>query len=284
MDYKQIETFLQVIRDRNMTKAAEKLFITQSTVSYRIKTLEEELGFALIERRKGTTQVNITDAGTQFAPLAEEWLRLYDKTQEFCRKQTVVRLRIAAPDSVHYMYHERYKKIRAESNVKLSLITANSDQITTLLKSGQADLGFSFLQSGDKDVFCDIEEQYPIVAFVRNGSSGKAADSDIKELDHSRMIQIKCVGRDNPDTGGFFKDYFGNAPEPMAQYDNLSSIIMNTEEGDWGIIPDTFIDRSRHNNEITILDIDKDKYNYNLYRIERTGVPGTLERVINRYF
>lgn len=284
MDYKQIETFLQVISDENMTKAAEKLYITQSTVSYRLKTLEEELGFSLIERKKGTAQVTITDAGKQFIPLAEEWLSLYARTQEFCRRQTIVKLRIAAPDSIHYMYSGRYKKIREDSAVKLSLLTANSDQVVSMIRSGQADLGFSFLGCEGKDVICDIEDQYPMVAFVRNGESDGCQYESIDSLDHNRMIQIKCVGRDNPDTATFFKDYFGDLPEPMAQYDNLSSIIMNTEEGDWGLIPDTFIDRERHNDEITVLDIDKAKYYYNLYRIERSGISGSLEKIINKYF
>ena len=140
MDYKQIETFLQVIRDQNMTKAADKLYITQSTVSYRLKTLEEELGFSLVERKKGTAQVTITDAGTKFVSLAEEWMNLYARTQEFCRKQTVIRLRIAAPDSIHYIYSERYKRLREDNTVKLSLVTANSDQVVSMIRSGQAAL------------------------------------------------------------------------------------------------------------------------------------------------
>ena len=43
MDLESIEIFLAVVRTRNVSKAAKILFISQSTVSYRLRLLEEEL-------------------------------------------------------------------------------------------------------------------------------------------------------------------------------------------------------------------------------------------------
>ena len=53
MEYKDIETFLGIVRTRNITKTAENMLLSQSTVSNRLKHLEEELGCQLIQRAKG---------------------------------------------------------------------------------------------------------------------------------------------------------------------------------------------------------------------------------------
>lgn len=50
MDIRQIETFVEVVRLESFSKAAEKLFITQPTVSNHITALEKEIGSELIDR------------------------------------------------------------------------------------------------------------------------------------------------------------------------------------------------------------------------------------------
>lgn len=53
---------LKVISDvGNITKASEKLCITQSALSKKIKTLEDELGVTLLERHRGGYQLLMRD-------------------------------------------------------------------------------------------------------------------------------------------------------------------------------------------------------------------------------
>ena len=52
MDTKQIEYILKIAEENNITKAAEKLFITQSALNQQLLKLEKELGTPLFERRK----------------------------------------------------------------------------------------------------------------------------------------------------------------------------------------------------------------------------------------
>lgn len=40
MEYKQIEAFLAIVEQKNITKAAESLFVSQSALSYRLKSLK----------------------------------------------------------------------------------------------------------------------------------------------------------------------------------------------------------------------------------------------------
>lgn len=61
MDFRQLETFVEVSKLKSFSKAAEKLFITQPTVTNHIQNLEKELGTLLINRFG--KNITLTDAG-----------------------------------------------------------------------------------------------------------------------------------------------------------------------------------------------------------------------------
>lgn len=63
MEIYQLKTFLVVAREQNLTRAAERLHISQPAVSGQIKTLELELGITLFERKHGGMQ--LTKAGSE---------------------------------------------------------------------------------------------------------------------------------------------------------------------------------------------------------------------------
>ena len=66
-----IQAFLVVNRVKTISRAAESLFISPSTLSWRISRLEGELGEQLFRRSKGVKQAELTQAGSQFLPYAE---------------------------------------------------------------------------------------------------------------------------------------------------------------------------------------------------------------------
>src|SRR6266478_856958 len=74
MDLSQLEVFLMVAREGRFSRAAEKLFRTQSAVSQTIRKLEQELGEPLFDRssREGA----LTDAGRVLQEYAERLLNL----------------------------------------------------------------------------------------------------------------------------------------------------------------------------------------------------------------
>jgi len=62
--FKQIQTFMEVARQGSVSKAAERLFVTQPAVSMQIKQLEEAFGLALLEPMG--RNIRLTDAGQVF--------------------------------------------------------------------------------------------------------------------------------------------------------------------------------------------------------------------------
>lgn len=80
MDLSQLEVFLAVAREGRFSRAAEKLYRTQSAVSQTIHKLEDELGEALFDRssREGV----LTDAGVVLQNYAEQLLNLRNDARE----------------------------------------------------------------------------------------------------------------------------------------------------------------------------------------------------------
>lgn len=64
MDLRQLETFIEVANLKSFSRAAEKLFITQPTVTNHIQSLEKELGSLLINR--SGKKISLTEAGSLF--------------------------------------------------------------------------------------------------------------------------------------------------------------------------------------------------------------------------
>src|SRR5438552_18734755 len=80
MDISQLEVFLAVARERGFSRAADKLFRTQSAVSQSVRKLELEIGEPLFDRssRDGL----LTDAGRVLQEYAERLLNLRENARE----------------------------------------------------------------------------------------------------------------------------------------------------------------------------------------------------------
>ncbi|MBR1907792.1 LysR family transcriptional regulator [bacterium] len=88
MNTKQIDYILELAQTKNFNRAAENLFISQSTLTYQIKEVEKELKFMLFERSgKGAV---LTPAGKQFVTtlksIKEQIQRAIEQGQNFSRK------------------------------------------------------------------------------------------------------------------------------------------------------------------------------------------------------
>lgn len=79
MDVTLARTFLEVVATGNFIGAADKLHVTQSTVSMRIKSLEEQLGQVLFHRSKAGA--NLTPAGQHFQRHAAAIVRMWEQAR-----------------------------------------------------------------------------------------------------------------------------------------------------------------------------------------------------------
>ena len=80
MDIATLRTFLELAATGNFSRVAERLHLTQSTVSARIKVLEEQINCVLFERTP--SRVNLTPAGQRFHRYVAEMQRLWRQGQQ----------------------------------------------------------------------------------------------------------------------------------------------------------------------------------------------------------
>lgn len=84
MDIRLLEYFVAVADERNVTRAAERLYAAQSTVSAGLRSLEQELGVALFERT--TRSISLTPAGEDLLSSArsivDEWESMREAASE----------------------------------------------------------------------------------------------------------------------------------------------------------------------------------------------------------
>jgi DNA-binding transcriptional LysR family regulator len=79
MDISLARTFLAIVETGSFISAAEKLYVTQSTVSARIRSLEDDLGMQLFERDRSGARP--TPAGTRFQRHALGLVRIWEQAQ-----------------------------------------------------------------------------------------------------------------------------------------------------------------------------------------------------------
>ncbi len=79
MDTRQVEYALAVADERNFTRAAQRVFASQSTVSVGVRALERELGAALFER--DSRGVRVTSAGEAVLPALREFIAAAERAR-----------------------------------------------------------------------------------------------------------------------------------------------------------------------------------------------------------
>lgn len=142
-----IETFLTLNKTRSLTKAADILYVSQPTVSHRLKDLEEELGIQLLVRGKGQRKVELTRKGEEFVSIAERWLALMAETATLQNQEDEIYLRIGCPNTLNCTVMLPFYRMMMndpEINLKLNLSTHYSYNIYDLLEQHSIDIGFVF--------------------------------------------------------------------------------------------------------------------------------------------
>ena len=80
MDFDQLHTFLEIVRLKSFSKAAQTCYRTQPAISAQVRQVEEELRAKLFERFG--SRISLTTAGRIFADYAEQLLELRRRAQD----------------------------------------------------------------------------------------------------------------------------------------------------------------------------------------------------------
>ena len=157
MNLAEIETFLTIVNTKSITRTADLLFLSQPTVSHRLTSLENELGFPLVIRQKGHKQVELTAKGTDFIILAERWMSLWKETMELQRNQDSLLLTIGCTDSLNVaVFAPLYDRILNEqTKLDLNIESHHSSELYGLLGEHSIDIGFVYHKLHYKNIITE---------------------------------------------------------------------------------------------------------------------------------
>lgn len=140
--FKQVQTFLEVARQRSVSKAAERLFVTQPAVSMQLRQLEEAFGLALVEPQG--RNIALTAAGEAFASYASAAMGQFRDLEALMAEHVGLRqgrIDLAVVSTAKYfipMLLMQFNKQFEGIDVKLNI--DNRDNILGLLTRNEADL------------------------------------------------------------------------------------------------------------------------------------------------
>ncbi len=153
MDLDQLHTFLEIVRLKSFSKAAQSCFRTQPAVSAQVRQLEQELNASLFERLG--TKIALTAAGRIFAEYAEQILELRKRAQDTINELERVprgELMIAANEATCiYVLPRVFSEFKKQfPNVQILVDRSYGDRVVEAVLDNQADFGFTQLPVAEK--------------------------------------------------------------------------------------------------------------------------------------
>ena len=185
MELRNLITFTHVAELGSFTKAAEQLGYSQSTISFQIKQLEEELDCLLFERINHT--ISLTERGCELVSYAHQVRALTDEFKENLNKEEELsgHIHIVTPDSVcddmittNYIdFHNKFP------NISIKFTTADTLVMFDMLDHNEADIIITLdTHSYNKDYVIAKEEQLSM-HFVASSNSKFAGKKNLKIKD-----------------------------------------------------------------------------------------------------
>lgn len=143
MELRMLQYFLAVVREENISRAADVLHITQPSLSRQMTQLEDELGVQLFVRGK---HLQLTDAGVMLRRRAEEVVALMSKIESEFEEQSEIGgivsigsgglLATQSLDAALDSFRKKYPKVQYQ------LYTNSAEYVKERLEQGLLDFGF----------------------------------------------------------------------------------------------------------------------------------------------
>lgn len=232
----EIEVFLTVCKHKNFSKAAAQMFMNQSSISERLKALENKLGFALLQRSRGNRKITLTPEGRAFYELALQRQEITKKMSVLGEKSQTITLRIGCLSSignflfplVYHRFSQRYPQSKLEFYPMTGTIAR------TKIAAREVDLAFSTLGSQLGQITATPFLSEPFVFIC-------SADSDYPDVVEHHMLsrEDEIYRRWSYDFERWHHSFFSADSPPMVQTEFLDRFwpYFETRSNTWSIVP-----------------------------------------------
>jgi len=169
MDLKQLEYIVGIAEEKNITKAAKKLYITQSALNQTLLKLEKEIGEPLFERSK--LNLYLTVIGKIYVEQAKRILEIrketYEKIDEIKGNyNSVIRVGLTPERgmlmflNIYPIFHEIYP------NIKIEALELSVEEQHKMIEERKLDIGFVNVAESQKksNIYQEIRKEKLVLA------------------------------------------------------------------------------------------------------------------------
>lgn len=169
MDLKQLEYIVGIAEEKNITKAAKKLYITQSALNQTLLKLEKEIGEPLFERSK--LNLYLTVIGKIYVEQAKKILEIRKETYEKIDEikgdyNSVIRVGLTPERgmlmflNIYPIFHEIYP------NIKIEALELSVEEQHKMIEERKLDIGFVNVAESQKksNIYQEIRKEKLVLA------------------------------------------------------------------------------------------------------------------------
>ena len=191
MDIHHLKIFFEACKEKSFTKAAKKLYISQSAVSIQIKKLESTLGLQLIERN--SKNFKLTFAGKELFKMSKDIFEKISRMEKEMNKILQYKKGKISIGATHNIGEPVLPRImvefkRSNPEIEFDLYIKNRESLVKHLKEGTVDIALMeeyFIE--DKEIKVIETEEYPFVVVA-----GKEIH-DYNELKDMQLLKRDTV-------------------------------------------------------------------------------------------
>lgn len=278
MDRLDIEIFNTIINEGTISKAAEALFLSPTTVGARLKALETELGVMLIERGKGIKTIELTESGKKLAQLTSNMLHLWNACDEIKNNTMKTSLSVAAADSfLKHVLAPFFGHLVYDINCfYLDLQLYPSDMIYPLVGRRNVDVGFALTKMNYSDVVVEPLFQSDIVVVVPRSSALNGKKVKPEALNPEKELFIGSRRNRNVGWGATFNAWhdslFNREKHPLLVVNSVSILSYLLNQGDyWALLPRQNALGYCHDYNLRILELACDAPKWTCYMLTSTA-------------
>lgn len=191
MNQEELLAFLMIVNYQSFSQAAEKLFISQPTLSNRLRSLEEKLGYPLVNRKKGGHYLTLTPEGKSFLPIARKTQQLWMDAQVIPKQLNQNILRVMAINSIatYVLPNVISAYLQHPESAALQVLNCHSEEGYRAVETAEADLAII-----SPELYGGLVETSPAyrtkMVCVSGGDSGLPEVVDISSLVPENEIQV----------------------------------------------------------------------------------------------
>ena len=273
MDLKHLEYIIAIAEEKNISRAADKLYMSQPTLSQYLLKLEQDIGVCLFNRIKNA--LTLTYAGEIYVQAAKEILNTKKQTSNIIEdiidyKKGHIIIGVAPDRGATILPSVIPKFLEKYPGIKIDLVEENAKQLETLTLQGHIDftiavyyaqeiqLDYEFLCS--EEIILAVPKSHRLAHLAANAIPGKKPVVDLLLFKDDPFVLMKHGTKIRQITDNIFKDA-GFSPNIILESGSINTIqYMAANNAALSILPEKFFNYPAIGDNLVYFSINPEKY------------------------